>query len=275
MRNVKDRRSPAARTPFETYLSEIDRTPLLTAAEERYLAGRVAAGDAEARDRMARANLRLVVNIARGFAGRGLALEDLVAEGNMGLLRAIEGFDPAMSTRFSTYAAFWIKQSVRRALSMTGRTVRLPHYVTALLAKWRRAAAELQERLGRLPEEAEVGDHLGLSRRQMRVVRQALRGVTTGDATGDAGEWLADMVADHGPAPDDRLAGVEELRLALASLDRLDERERAVLRLRFGLGGAEPATLQEVGNHLELTRERVRQIEQEALAKLRSYVQAA
>jgi RNA polymerase primary sigma factor len=266
--------SRATRTPFETYLSEIDRTPLLTAAEEHELARRVQAGDVEARDRMARANLRLVVNIARGFTNRGLPLEDLVAEGNMGLLRAIEGFDAGMSTRFSTYASFWVRQSIRRALSMSGRTVRLPHYVTTLLAKWRRATNAMREELGRTPTDAEVAAELGLSGKRVRVVREALRAAQAGATGDDDGTGFADALPDAGPAPGERLAGSEELTRALGSLDRLDEREQAVLRLRFGLDGTEPATLQEVGARLELTRERVRQIERDALVKLRAHLAA-
>ena len=124
-------------SPFETYLTDIDETKLLSAAEERQLARRIENGDSEARDHMVRANLRLVVNIARGYLGRGLALQDLISEGNLGLMRAVEGFDPSMNTRFSTYACFWIRQSMKRAVVNTGKTVRLPSYMVELLNKWR------------------------------------------------------------------------------------------------------------------------------------------
>src|SRR5262249_19045041 len=151
----KTRGRPAS-VPFATYLRDINETPLLDTDEEQELAWRVEGGDAEARDHLARANLRLVVSIARGYAGKGLALEDLIAEGNMGLLRAVEGFDPSLGLRFSTYACYWIKQSIKRALINTGKTVRLPAYMVELLSKWRRASAKLQDQLGRPPTPEEV-----------------------------------------------------------------------------------------------------------------------
>src|SRR5579871_6832533 len=142
-------RNDSVQSPLETYLREINETPLLNADEEKMLAYRIEEGDSEARDRMVRANLRLVVNIARGYAGKGLGLEDLIEEGNLGLLRAVEGFDPAMNTRFSTYASYWIKQSIKRAIINTAKTIRLPAYMEELLKKWRRASAKLQDELGR------------------------------------------------------------------------------------------------------------------------------
>src|SRR5438093_9986478 len=145
------RKTGALQTPLETYLREINETALLTARDEQELAAGIAAGDVRARDRMVRANLRLVVNIARGYTGKGLSLQDLIEEGNLGLLRAVEGFDPSMNTRFSTYASYWIKQSIKRALVNTAKTIRIPAYMVELLAKWRRATTKLQEELGRPP----------------------------------------------------------------------------------------------------------------------------
>src|SRR5436189_1650794 len=142
-------RSASVQSPLETYLREINETALLNAEEEKQLAYRIETGDAEARDRMVRANLRLVVNIARGYVGKGLALQDLMEEGNLGLLRAVQGFDPGVGTRFSTYASYWIKQSIKRALVNTAKPIRIPAYMVELLFKWRRMAAELQESLGR------------------------------------------------------------------------------------------------------------------------------
>src|SRR5262245_5217610 len=139
------------RPPLTAYFHDINQTSLLSAGEERELAWRVDAGDAEARDHMVRANLRLVVSIAVRYAGRGLPLEDLIAEGNLGLLRAVEGFDPSLGLRFSTYASYWIKQSIKRAVINTGKTVRIPAYMNELMIKWRRATAKLQEELGRTP----------------------------------------------------------------------------------------------------------------------------
>ena len=143
-------------TPLETYLREINETALLSADEEKSLSRAISAGDAAARDRMVRANLRLVVNIARGYSGKGLPLQDLIEEGNLGLLRAVEGFDPDMNTRFSTYASYWIKQSIKRALVNTAKTIRVPAYMVELLSKWRRAASKLTEELKRTPTPEDI-----------------------------------------------------------------------------------------------------------------------
>ena len=145
----RSRSGSRVQTPLETYLREINETALLTADEEKQLSRQISAGDAAARDRMVRANLRLVVNIARGYSGKGLPLQDLIEEGNLGLLRAVEGFDPDMNTRFSTYASYWIKQSIKRALVNTAKTIRVPAYMVELLSKWRRASAKLSEELKR------------------------------------------------------------------------------------------------------------------------------
>jgi RNA polymerase primary sigma factor len=262
-------RSHAAQAPLETYLREINETPLLTADEERELAYRIEDGDLEARDHLVRANLRLVVNIARGYAGRGLALEDLIAEGNLGLVRAAEGFDPAMNTRFSTYASYWIKQSIKRLVINTGKTVRLPAYMVELLTKWRRASAQLQEELKRPPTEEEVARRLGLSKKKLAVIKKALR-IHNALPGGGPEEASMDELLQDGRAkpPDVALADADELRQVLALLGQMGSREAAVLRMRFGLDNEEPKTLKEIGERLGLTRERVRQIESEALTHL-------
>src|ERR1700728_4665734 len=149
MARIRRHRRDTVQSPLETYLREINEMALLTADEEKELAHRIGQGDNRARDRMVRANLRLVVNIARGYTGKGLSLQDLIEEGNLGLLRAVEGFDPAMGTRFSTYASYWIKQSIKRALINTAKTIRIPAYMVELLAKWRRATSKLTDDLGR------------------------------------------------------------------------------------------------------------------------------
>jgi RNA polymerase primary sigma factor len=267
---------PSARAPFETYLSEIDKTPLLSADEERALARRIQVGDAAARDQLVRANLRLVVSLARHYTGRGLPLEDLIAEGNMGLLRAAEGFDPDAGTRFSTYASYWVKQSARRAVGRDGGTVRLPSYITTLVAKWRRTAADLHRELARPATEQEVAESLGLKPKQVRAVRKALRVLASGRQSENTDEGVPlDYVAAEGTTcPVEELAGAEEVRKAVESLSTLSEREAMILRLRFGLDGAKPVTLKEVGERLGYTRERVRQIERDALTKLREHVAA-
>ncbi|MDB5307125.1 MAG: polymerase subunit sigma [Gemmataceae bacterium] len=266
------------RPPFDSYLSEINRTPLLTADEERQLAARIAAGDRAARDHLARANLRLVVRIARQYAGGGLALEDLIAEGNLGLMRAVEGFDPAAGTRFCTYAAYWVKQSIRVALNKSGHAVRLPQYMGTLLGKWWRTETTLRDELGRDATPPEVADRLGLKTKQTRAVAQAQKAVAfrrPGVGAGAEDVDLAELLPDgRVPAPDDHLAGADEVRAAVGLLDRLGKREAMVLRLRFGLGGGDPATLREVGDRLGVTRERARQIERDALASLRDRLTA-
>jgi RNA polymerase primary sigma factor len=271
--NLQDRITDG---PFTTYLQNINETSLLDARQEKELAWRIQAGDPEARDRMARANLRLVVKIARGYTGKGLSLDDLIEEGNLGLLRAVERFDPSRNTRFSTYASFWIKQSMTRALINTARTIRFPAYMVELLAKWRRARARLQEELGRAPTEEEVARELNLSDKKLKIIKKALRLYEAG-AVGDteSGISLSELAVADEPAPGAGLSGAEDLAQVLALLDRMPLREATVLRLRFGLSGEEPMTLRQVGERLGLTRERVRQIETEGLQHLREQLEAA
>jgi RNA polymerase primary sigma factor len=258
-------------TPLETYLREINETALLTAAEEQELARRIAGGDVEARDRMVRANLRLVVNIARGYSGKGLGLQDLIEEGNLGLLRAVEGFDPSVGTRFSTYASYWIKQSIKRALINSAKTIRIPAYMVELLSKWRRANTRLSEELGRTPTAEEVARILGLPRKKLPIVKKAIRIYNSTPQTdqAEAGWSLGEMVMDERVrTPEDELLESDVLRHVLQMIDKLEQREATVLRMRFGLGDTEPHTLKEIGEALGLTRERVRQIETEALKRL-------
>src|SRR5215467_13231823 len=175
MTRARRLRNDMVQSPLETYLREINETPLLSAEEEKELAQRIEEGDSEARDHMVRANLRLVVNIARSYMGKGLGLQDLIAEGNLGLLRAVEGFDPSMNTRFSTYASYWIKQSIKRAVINTGKTIRIPAYMNELLVKWRRATSRLQDELGRLPTQEEIAQSLNLPRKKLNIIKKAIR----------------------------------------------------------------------------------------------------
>ncbi len=270
-RRTSSKEDTSPQSPLETYLREINETALLSAKDERDLAKLIAEGDVRARDRMVRANLRLVVNIARGYVGKGLGLQDLIEEGNLGLLRAVEGFDPSMGTRFSTYASYWIKQSIKRALINSAKTIRIPAYMVELLSKWRRASARLTEELGRTPTQEEVGRVLGLARKKLPIIKKAIQvynSTPQSDQT-DAGWSLGEMVMDERlKAPDEELLDHDVLSTVLELLETLDTREATVLRLRFGLGEGQAHTLKEIGQELGLTRERVRQIETEALAKL-------
>src|SRR5204863_7922716 len=197
---TRPRRAPsdAVQSPLETYLREINETALLTAAEEKELAYRIEVGDAAARDRMVRANLRLVVNIARGYTGKGLALQDLIEEGNLGLLRAVEGFDPSMNTRFSTYASYWIKQSIKRALVNTAKTIRIPAYMVELLAKWRRATNQLTDELGRPPTNEETARFMGLPKKKLNIIKKAIRVYNSAPQTDqtEAGWSIDEMLQD-------------------------------------------------------------------------------
>jgi RNA polymerase primary sigma factor len=270
-------RKSSPQAPLETYLREINETPLLSAAQEKELARRIWQGDNAARDCMVRANLRLVVNIARSYVGKGLDLPDLIEEGNLGLLRAVEGFDPTMNTRFSTYAGYWIKQSIKRALINTGKTIRIPAYMAQLLTEWRRASAALQEALGRPPTQEEVAAHMKLPRRKLNLIKKAIRIHNSAPQTDAAEEGQtidATLMDVRVKTPDTALIESDDVQQVLTLLDRLGEREATVLRLRFGLDGEEPKTLKEIGERLGLTRERVRQIEREALSSLRESLEA-
>jgi RNA polymerase primary sigma factor len=271
MSRLRRYRPDVVQSPLETYLREINATALLTADQEKSLARAIATGDTEARDQMVRANLRLVVNIARGYTGKGLALQDLIEEGNLGLLRAVEGFDPVMGTRFSTYASYWIKQSIKRALINSAKTIRIPAYMVELLSKWRRANARLAEELGRTPTPEEIARVLGLPKKKLPIIKKAIRIYNSTPQTdqADAGWSLGEMIMDERmKSPEDELVEHDALKHVLEMIETMDQREATVLRMRFGLNDTPPHTLKEIGERLGLTRERVRQIETEALNKL-------
>lgn len=257
---------------IEIYLREINRVRLLTADQEKDLAKQVQQGSVEARDALALANLRLVVSIAKRYSNRGLALLDLIEEGNVGLLRAVEKFDPDANCRFSTYATWWIKQAIRRALTNTVKTVRIPSYMVELMSKWQKTTDALLLRLGREPTPQEVAGSLELNRESVEALRGALhtasrftQSFTTDDDAGD----LSDVLVDPGSCdPSDVYQRRTELARMLHLLDGLDQRQQKILRMRFGMGYSRPMTLKQIGTELGLTRERVRQIQNEALARL-------
>src|SRR5947209_20253349 len=255
------RRDISSHSPLQIYLHDINATALLSADEERALALRIAEGDPYAREHMVKANLRLVVNIARGYLGKGLSLEDLIEEGNLGLMRAVEGYDGGMETRFSTYASYWIKQSIRRAVMNNGKPIRLPAYMVSLLAKWKRVTAGLTERLGRPPTPDEVGKALHLSKKKVGIVAKAIQvnNLTPhSENTEDDGFALDDVLTDErSKSPDALLIEADDLDRIFTQLGTLDEREATVIRMRFGLDPYVPMTLREVGQNLGLTRERV------------------
>ncbi len=268
--------SDAAHVPamdsLAAYLAEIGQAPLLTPAEEVRLGRRAQAGDREAVHALVHHNLRLVVNVAKKYQNLGMALLDLVQEGSVGLMRAAEKFDPSRGFRFSTYATWWIRQAILRALNEQSRLVRLPEYLQGRRALVDGARDDLRERLGRTPSDAEVAKATGFPLEQVSGLTQASRPVASLDAPlSEDGELaLGDLIRDNDPGAEE-VALLEDRRAAIAqALAVLEEREREVIRLRFGLDGdGRERTLEEVGRVLSLTRERIRQVENKALRRLR------
>jgi RNA polymerase primary sigma factor len=284
----------ASEPGLQQYLRQINECALLNAEEEKTLARAIARGTAaagrfargevslaekedleqagvEARERMIRSNLRLVVNIAKGYGNRGMPLADLIEEGNLGLLRAVEGFDPDMGSRFSTYASWWIKQAIKRALINTVQPVHIPAYMVELIARWKQVHTELQEELGRTPSLQEVAQRMELPERKVRIIKRAVRAFNapTQSTTHESGLLLSDMLPDEkAPAPDAAVLDEAESQMIGRLVGELDDREATILKLRYGLDDEEPMTLKDIGAKIGLTRERVRQIEHEALRKL-------
>jgi len=265
--------SAGIQSGLQLYLKQINETPLLTAEEEKELARRIIEfNDPEARERMVRANLRLVVNLAKHYVNRGLSLLDLIEEGNIGLLKAVEGFNPNNGTRFSTYASWWIKQAIKRALINGVQPIHIPAYMVEMMAKLRQAMRDLEEELGRLPTTEELSHYMKMSPKKLKIIRKAIRAVNTPtqSALADGEVSLSEMVPDRStPTPDVAVLEHDNIQRLISLLGEIDEREATILRLRYGLDGNEPMTLKQIGRRVGLTRERVRQIEHEALRKLR------
>jgi RNA polymerase primary sigma factor len=260
---------------LELYLHEISRYPLLKPAEEQELAGRVAEGDCEARDRMIRSNLRLVVSIAKNYMHRGMSLLDLIEEGNLGLLKAVGRFRPGQGCKFSTYASWWIKQTIRRALINKVKSVRVPAYMVELLSQWRRKGAEMSQKLGRDATPEEISRALKLTPSRRTAVRLALSASSPiGRAPKPDGEQEGEDALAGLPSRDRAPALPEHDPEALGqALDyALSERERKILEMRYGLSSEGPFTLELIGERIGLTRERVRQLENQALQKLQFFL---
>ncbi len=272
---MSDTRTKNSEVPnsLQTYLREIKDEALLTAAEECTLAEAIARGDLDARTRMIQANLRLVVKIALDYVGRGMVLEDLIGEGNLGLIRAAEEFEPRFGTRFSTYASYWIKQSIRHALINTTSTIRLPAHMFGLLTKWRRAERTLYREWGRVPSFEELCSFLGLSETQKSLVAKAHQArhlkLESGIGAG-VGRRSPEEFGNRYEPVESMMEAEEDRQMLLHRLERLDPRERTVLALRYGLEGELPLTLKEIGRRLGVTREWVRKIELRAVNRLHS-----
>jgi RNA polymerase primary sigma factor len=262
---------------LQLYMQEIGRTPLLTREEENKLASQVRRGNKRARERMIKANLRLVVKISYDYANFGMPLLDLINEGNIGLMKAVERFDPKKGAKLSTYAALWIKQSIRRALSNQSKTIRLPIHIVDKVHKLHRASLKLAEKLGREPSDAELAKHLGISAAKAAQLRTFGVSPMSLDApVGDEDDSrFSDLVQDEGALTPYELLRIKTMRQEIRQhLNYLTPREAEIVTLRFGLDGQEPRTLEDVGKKFKVTRERIRQIQEIAVNKLRRRVDA-
>jgi RNA polymerase primary sigma factor len=261
-----------AESSLKVYLREIARTPLLTLEQETELAERIMKGDEEARSQMIRANLRLVVKIAQDYASYGLPVTDLISEGNIGLMKAVERFDPKRGGKLSTYAAWWIKQSIKRALANQSKTIRLPVHMVDKIAKVRRIGIILAEALGREPTDEELAEEVGLPRHKLAMIKLASQRPTSLDAPVNEGEATeySEVIGDERAANPLEALSDKNLHGELDGLlGLLDDRERRIIDVRFGLTGAKPMTLEEVGTLFGVTRERIRQLQNSAIMKMR------
>ena len=255
---------------LQLFLREAGRHPLLTAAQEVELSKRIERGDMQAKQRMIQSNLRLVVSIAKNYRNQGLPFLDLIQEGTLGLIRAVEKFDWRRGYKFSTYATWWIRQAVARALADKARTIRMPVHIVERLQKLNKAERMLWTQLGREPTLEEVAEEASLPIEQAREVKAAAHASTSLDQpVGDQDDAVfGDFVAGDGPSPDEQVEVLLRSQALARALNALSDRERLVLILRYGLDNSDPRTLEEIGRCLDLTRERVRQIEGQALKRL-------
>jgi len=257
---------------LRVYLREISKTDLLTPKEEVKLANRIKTGDAKARAHMIKANLRLVVKIAQDYANYGLPLADLISEGNIGLMKAVERFDPEKGGKLSTYGAWWIKQSIKRALANQSKTIRLPVHMVDKIAKMRRISGMMAESIGREPTDDELSEELGIPRRKLALLKRAAQRPASLDAPINDGEKTdyGDIIGDEKAVNPLEALADKNLHTQLGTLlDVLDEREHRIIDARFGLNGKKPMTLEDVGREFGVTRERIRQLQNVALDKMR------
>ncbi len=262
-------------TAFKLYLREIGQVALLTPDEEIALAVRIQKGDEEARDQMIKANLRLVVKIAHDYEGLGLPLLDLINEGNIGLMKAVERFDPTKGSKLSTYSAWWIKQAIKRSLANQSKTIRLPVHLVDKISKLKRTALKLQEALGREPSDEELGEEMEMDALKVaRLRRAAIRPASLDSPIGDDNSTFAEIVSDEkAENPYKQLEDKTVNDMLYDLIKTLPHREATILEYRFGLDGGSERTLEEVGEHFNVTRERVRQIQNLALSKLRKMIE--
>ena len=261
-----------SQTSIQVYLQEISGTPLLTVQEEIELAARIRNGDQKARAWMIKANLRLVVKIAQDYSNLGLPLLDLISEGNIGLIKAVERFDPGKGGKLSTYSAWWIKQSIKRALANQSKTIRLPVHLVDKISKMRRVSLQMSEELGREPTDEEFAEEIGISSAKLSQLKSVTIRPASLDApiSDDDSTEFGEIVGDEDARTPFELFRDKNMRDELSELlEVLDDRERKIIFERFGLGGGKPKTLEEVGKRFGVTRERIRQLQNIALAKLR------